>query len=64
MIRRFQFVRNDVPVSILYGEKSWLRKLTEEVLREKRPDSYINIEVNYDLFLFPIYFAFSISYED
>lgn len=46
MIRRFQSVRNDVPVSILYGEKSWLRKLPDEMLREKRPESYLNIEVS------------------
>lgn len=45
MIHRFQILRNDIPVTILYGEKSWLRRVPEEVFKEKRPNSYLNIEV-------------------
>lgn len=46
MIQRFHLVQNDIPVSILYGEKSWIMKLPEEVFKEKRPESYLNITVS------------------
>lgn len=46
MIRRFHMLRDDIPVTILYGENSWIRQLPENALKEKRhTSSYLNIEV-------------------
>lgn len=45
MIRRFQTLRKDVPITVLYGEKSWIRKIPDEIFKEKRPESYVKIHV-------------------
>lgn len=48
MIRRFQSLREDIPVTVLYGEKSWIKKVPDEIFIEKRPRSYLSIEVSFD----------------
>lgn len=46
MVDRFNSLKEDVPVTVLYGENSWIQKVPVEDFREKRPNSYLNVEVS------------------
>lgn len=46
MILRYHTLDKNVPITIIYGEKSWIRKTPEEVLKDQRPNSYVKVEVS------------------
>ncbi|CAG9858496.1 unnamed protein product [Phyllotreta striolata] len=45
MMHRYHTLRQNVPVTVIYGEKSWIRKTPEAELKNKRPNSYVKIEI-------------------
>ncbi|CAH1105241.1 unnamed protein product [Psylliodes chrysocephalus] len=45
MILRYHTLDKNVPITIIYGEKSWIRKTPEEVLKDQRPNSYVKVEI-------------------
>lgn len=45
MVNRIHALRKDIPVTLLYGSRSWVDNASGEFLREKRPDSHVNIQV-------------------
>jgi len=47
MLNRIGALREDVPMSILYGSRSWVDNAAGEIIREKRPPgSFLNVQVN------------------
>lgn len=46
MIHRFENVQDDLPVTILYGENSWIRKMSDDLVKEKRPNAFTQIKVS------------------
>jgi len=45
MINRIDSLRKDIPVTLLYGSRSWVDNASGELIRKKRQDSYVNIQV-------------------
>lgn len=45
MVNRIHTLQNDVPITLLYGSRSWVDNASGELLREKRPDSLVHIQV-------------------
>ncbi|KAJ8928507.1 hypothetical protein NQ314_018923 [Rhamnusium bicolor] len=45
MVHRFDKITKDIPITVIFGEHSWIPKAPGYILKEKRPDSYVNIEV-------------------
>jgi hypothetical protein len=38
-------LRKDIPITVLYGSRSWVDNGSGELIREKHPDSYVNVQV-------------------
>lgn len=45
MIHRMDALRKDIPITVLYGSRSWVDNASGELILEKRPDSYVNVQV-------------------
>ncbi|XP_072396697.1 (Lyso)-N-acylphosphatidylethanolamine lipase-like [Diabrotica undecimpunctata] len=45
MIRRYHTLSKDVPLTVIYGEKSWIVKTPEDDLKNQRPESYVKAEI-------------------
>ncbi|KAF4520333.1 hypothetical protein B566_EDAN004393 [Ephemera danica] len=46
MLPRMVSLRNDVPITILYGSRSWVDHAAGDLIRAQRPpDSYLNIQI-------------------
>lgn len=45
MMRRYGQIHANVPITVLYGEESWITKEPGIVLAEERTDCYVNIEI-------------------
>jgi abhydrolase domain-containing protein 5 len=45
MINRIGALREDVPITLLYGSRSWVDSASEGLIREKRQGSYVNTQV-------------------
>jgi hypothetical protein len=45
MIHRMDDLRKDISITLLYGSRSWVDNTSGEIIREKRPDSYVNVQV-------------------
>jgi hypothetical protein len=45
MVHRLDSLRKDIPMTVLYGSRSWVDNTSGEYIREKRPDSFVNIQV-------------------
>lgn len=45
MVNRIHTLQNDVPITLLYGSRSWVDNASGELIREKRPDSLVHIQV-------------------
>ncbi|XP_069675695.1 (Lyso)-N-acylphosphatidylethanolamine lipase isoform X3 [Periplaneta americana] len=45
MINRIDALRNDIPITLLYGSRSWVDNASGELIREQRRSSYVNIQV-------------------
>ncbi|XP_057666093.1 (Lyso)-N-acylphosphatidylethanolamine lipase-like isoform X1 [Diorhabda carinulata] len=45
MMRRYHTLSKTVPLTVIYGEKSWVRKTPTEDLIKQRPQSYVRTEI-------------------
>lgn len=45
MVHRMDALRKDIPITVLYGSRSWVDSTSGEYIRDKRPDSYVNTQV-------------------
>lgn len=45
MLNRIHTLRKDVPLTLLYGSRSWVDNTSGEFIREKRPNSVVSIQV-------------------
>ncbi|XP_021941395.1 protein ABHD4 isoform X2 [Zootermopsis nevadensis] len=45
MVNRIDALREDVPITLLYGSRSWVDHTSGELIHEKRQDSHVNIQV-------------------
>lgn len=55
MVNRIDKMHKDVPITLLYGSRSWVDNSAGEIIKEKRIDSFVNLQVifyeDYELFL-------------
>jgi len=45
MVNRIHTLRKDIPITLLYGSRSWVDNASGEMIREKRPDSFVHVQV-------------------
>jgi len=45
MMQRYHTLSQKVPLTVIYGEKSWVTKMPLEELRNQRPQSFVEIEI-------------------
>ena len=45
MIHRIPALRNDVPITFIYGARSWIDRKPGEFIQELRKDSFVDIHV-------------------
>lgn len=46
MINRIHLLKKDVPITLLYGGRSWIDNSAGEKIRERR-NGYVNVQVMY-----------------
>lgn len=51
MVLRIPNIRKDVPISFLYGAKSWIESKSGETVKEKRIDSFVEVKVSFRFLL-------------
>lgn len=57
MIKRIDKIPQEVPMTFIYGEKSWIDKWPGRIAKSIRKGSHVNNYVRYSFF-FPIFFTF------
>lgn len=45
MVRRIDNLDSKIPITLLWGSKTWIDHSAEEIIRTKRYDSYVNLKV-------------------
>lgn len=66
MIRRIHLLDKSVPMTLMYGAKSWVKNLAVEIAMEKRTESYVrdyvrnHFNLSIDKFLPILIFKFNI----
>lgn len=45
MINRIHELRSDIPMTLIYGSRSWVDNSKSSIIKEKRPDSFVNVQV-------------------
>ncbi|KAL1513602.1 hypothetical protein ABEB36_002993 [Hypothenemus hampei] len=46
MVNRYDTIHTSIPITVIYGENSWIEKLSGVILKEKRQNvSYVNIDI-------------------
>lgn len=45
MINRIHEIRKDIPITLLYGSKSWVDSAAGDLIRKVRPDSYVRSHI-------------------
>lgn len=46
MVRRIDRLREDVPITLLYGSRSWIDHSASDIIKDKRMNSFIKIHVS------------------
>lgn len=46
MVHRFDSIREDIPITLIFGERSWIAQTPGHMLKEQRPKSYVDIAVS------------------
>lgn len=46
MLNRMHEVREDKPITLLYGSRSWIDKSSWDLVKGTRPSSYVNVQVS------------------
>ena len=47
MIHRLPALRNDVPITFIYGARSWIDRKSGDCIKDLRENSYVDVHVNY-----------------
>lgn len=47
MLNRIHEIRNDKHITLLYGSRSWIDKSSWDLVKQARPSSIVNTQVNY-----------------
>lgn len=47
MIKRIQNLDERVPITFIYGQNTWMDRNIGEIVKNKRQNSIVHIEVNY-----------------
>jgi hypothetical protein len=45
IVRRMDKLNNDIPVTLLYGSRSWVDNSAGETIKQHRSSSYVNVQV-------------------
>lgn len=45
MVKRMHKLSDDIPITLLYGSKSWVDNSAGEMIMQYRPSSYVNVQV-------------------
>lgn len=45
IVRRMHKLNNDVPITLLYGSRSWVDNASGETIKKSRSSSYVNVQV-------------------
>ncbi|XP_067002394.2 1-acylglycerol-3-phosphate O-acyltransferase ABHD5 isoform X2 [Anabrus simplex] len=45
MINRLDTLHPDIPITLIYGSRSWVDNAPGETIKEKRPGSYVNVQI-------------------
>lgn len=46
MVHRVGNLRDDIPITIMYGSRTWLDHSASEIVKEKRINSYVKVQVS------------------
>lgn len=46
IIKRVDKMKEDIPITILYGSRSWVANSAGDAIKKLRPNSYVNVQVN------------------
>lgn len=46
MVRRIHTLHESVPITLVYGSRSWVDNSAGEIIKEKRIGSYVKLQVN------------------
>ena len=49
MVKRIDQMRKDVPITLLYGSRSWIDHSATDIIKNKRIDSYFKLQVSNNL---------------
>nr|CAD7442784.1 unnamed protein product [Timema bartmani] len=45
MLKRMDTLRKTIPITLMYGTRSWVDSSASETIKAQRPDSYVNVQV-------------------
>lgn len=45
IVRRMDKLRDDIPITLLYGSRSWVDNSAGEMIKQNRSSSYVNVQV-------------------
>jgi len=45
IIKRMDKLNNDIPITLLYGSRSWVDNSIGETIKQYRSSSYVNVQV-------------------
>lgn len=46
MVKRIDRLDKSIPITLVYGSRSWVDNSAGEIIKEKRPDSIVRLKVN------------------
>ena len=49
MINRINQLHPDIPMTLLYGSRSWVDNSKSSIIKEQRPNSFVNVQVKISL---------------
>lgn len=53
MVHRIDKLHEDVPITLMYGSRSWIDHSAGGIIKDKRMNSYVNVQVGCrDLYVF------------
>lgn len=48
IVKRMDEMKPDIPITLLYGSRSWVDNRAGETIKETRAGSYVNVQVSVD----------------
>jgi hypothetical protein len=46
MVKRIDTMKKDIPITLLYGSRSWIDHSATDIIKNKRIDSYFKLQVS------------------